>query len=173
MPLLLDIHQFYVIFSKKKRKTFAQFAKSLYLCTRFRKNGSTLARRALRIGRRWDRRAQAIFDKNYIKQKRSSTRSWPVISPARVKERKRTIDSTLNYTSWRLRTFWATDKLESPSRLGHVFRVPGMEVWREIFYNEEFDPGSGWTLATGLTHASRGAAWRKLASSDGDRRTGE
>ena len=26
------------------------------------------------------------------------------------------------------------------------------------FYNEEFDPGSGWTLATGLTHASRGAA---------------
>ena len=28
-----------------------------------------------------------------------------------------------------------------------------------IFYNEEFDPGSGWTLATGLTHASRGAAW--------------
>ena len=27
-----------------------------------------------------------------------------------------------------------------------------------IFYNEEFDPGSGWKLATGLTHASRGAA---------------
>ena len=25
-------------------------------------------------------------------------------------------------------------------------------------YNVEFDPGSGWTLATGLTHASRGAA---------------
>ena len=30
---------------------------------------------------------------------------------------------------------------------------------RYLFYNEEFDPGSGWTLATGLTHASRGAAW--------------
>ena len=27
-----------------------------------------------------------------------------------------------------------------------------------IFYNGEFDPGSGWTLAAGLTHASRGAA---------------
>ena len=27
-------------------------------------------------------------------------------------------------------------------------------------YNEEFDPGSGWTLAAGLTHASRGAAGR-------------
>ena len=28
-------------------------------------------------------------------------------------------------------------------------------------YKEEFDPGSGWTLATGLTHASRGAAVSK------------
>ncbi len=26
-------------------------------------------------------------------------------------------------------------------------------------YDEEFDPGSGWTLAAGLTHASRGAAF--------------
>ena len=40
------------------------------------------------------------------------------------------------------------------------------------FYNEEFDPGSGWTLATGLTHASRGAAGLKLALIAGDRRTG-
>ena len=43
---------------------------------------------------------------------------------------------------------------------------------RKILYNEEFDPGSGWTLATGLTHASRGAALSKLALIDGDRRTG-
>ena len=45
--------------------------------------------------------------------------------------------------------------------------------WLTYFYNEEFDPGSGWTLATGLTHASRGAASSKLALMDGDRRTGE
>ena len=38
-------------------------------------------------------------------------------------------------------------------------------------YKEEFDPGSGWTLAAGLTHASRGAA--RGAISGGDRRTGE
>ena len=44
---------------------------------------------------------------------------------------------------------------------------------KKYFYNEEFDPGSGWTLATGLTHASRGAAGLKLASTAGDRRTGE
>ena len=42
----------------------------------------------------------------------------------------------------------------------------------DYIYNEEFDPGSGWTLATGLTHASRGAAGRKLAFCAGDRRTG-
>ena len=36
--------------------------------------------------------------------------------------------------------------------------------------NEEFDPGSGWTLAAGLTHASRGVTL-ELASDD-DRRTG-
>ena len=41
-----------------------------------------------------------------------------------------------------------------------------------IFYNGEFDPGSGWTLAAGLTHASRGAAGIVLAQFAGDRRTG-
>ena len=46
------------------------------------------------------------------------------------------------------------------------------ELSYNFFYNEEFDPGSGWTLATGLTHASRGAARKKLAFSGGDRRTG-
>ena len=48
-----------------------------------------------------------------------------------------------------------------------------VENIEDILYNEEFDPGSGWTLATGLTHASRGASWSKLALIDGDRRTGE
>ena len=37
----------------------------------------------------------------------------------------------------------------------HFFRK---EEKNKINNNEEFDPGSGWTLATGLTHASRGAA---------------
>ena len=35
-----------------------------------------------------------------------------------------------------------------------------LDVEKKYYYNEEFDPGSGWTLATGLTHASRGAAFR-------------
>ena len=37
-------------------------------------------------------------------------------------------------------------------------------------YNEEFDPGSGWTLAAGLTHASRGVTL--VLAPDDDRRTG-
>jgi hypothetical protein len=37
-------------------------------------------------------------------------------------------------------------------------------------FNGEFDPGSGRTLAAGLTHASRGT---KPSSGGGDRRTGE
>ena len=40
----------------------------------------------------------------------------------------------------------------------------------QILYNEEFDPGSGWTLAAGLIHASRGAA--QVAILGGDRQTG-
>ena len=41
-----------------------------------------------------------------------------------------------------------------------------------FFYNGEFDPGSGWTLAAGLTHASRGGLKMKLALFLWDRRTG-
>ena len=40
------------------------------------------------------------------------------------------------------------------------------------FYSGEFDPGSGWTLATGLTHASRGEtalSARTLRTSTGAR----
>ena len=42
----------------------------------------------------------------------------------------------------------------------------------ENIYNEEFDPGSGWTLAAGLTHASRGAAGMLAITYAGDRRKG-
>ena len=38
---------------------------------------------------------------------------------------------------------------------------------------EEFDHGSDWTLAAGLTHASRAVTGKKLASFADERRTGE
>ena len=45
----------------------------------------------------------------------------------------------------------------SPVRPGGETRDES-KVKKSNSYNEEFDPGSGWTLAAGLTHASRGAA---------------
>ena len=42
--------------------------------------------------------------------------------------------------------------------------------FKQHIYNGEFDPGSGWTLAAGLIHASRGAA--RVAIPGGDRQTG-
>ena len=57
------------------------------------------------------------------------------------------------HTMRSLRSTWQS--MSSPSQTEKQFII--------IFYNEEFDHGSGWTLATGLTHASRGAAGIKLA----------
>ena len=42
---------------------------------------------------------------------------------------------------------------------------PSGKVIIKKLYNGEFDPGSGWTLATGLTHASRGVTSGRACSS--------
>ena len=55
---------------------------------------------------------------------------------------------------------------------GKIF-VCKKDTFLKFYYNEEFDPGSGWTLATGLTHASRGVTDEELALIADDRRTGE
>ena len=39
---------------------------------------------------------------------------------------------------------------------GIHYHLSPITYHQNIFYNGEFDPGSGWTIATGLTHASRG-----------------
>ena len=62
---------------------------------------------------------------------------------------------------------WSSDTIKANRYLNKVNKITAS--WTEqiiiltddkkYFYNEEFDPGSGWTLATGLTHASRGAAF--------------
>ena len=51
------------------------------------------------------------------------------------------------------------NNLKRIKRIGFLKQRQQYSKEWKIFYNEEFDPGSGWTLATGLTHASRGAAW--------------
>ena len=54
------------------------------------------------------------------------------------------------------RTWAKKDKLVRPLEdacFMHVFLWAYFKYGK--IYKEEFDPGSGWTLATGLTHASR------------------
>ena len=70
-----------------------------------------------------------------------------------------------------LRETW--EKLSTDSWPGGLSAFFFCKRENEIIYNEEFDPGSGWTLATGLTHASRGAARGGFGHCGGDRRMGE
>ena len=54
-------------------------------------------------------------------------------------------------------------KKERVRLIGRLKNIPsklrlknGAKQLAQTIYDEEFDPGSGWTLAAGLTHASRG-----------------
>ena len=49
-------------------------------------------------------------------------------------------------------------KIFIPASTNNFWQVDTFWYYTDIIYNEEFDPGSGWTLATGLTHASRGVS---------------
>ena len=64
---------------------------------------------------------------------------------------KRTIDSI-----WK--ASWIKD---SRSEQDNKFLpyIWGRKWYKKKLYNGEFDPGSWWNLATGLTQASRGAAY--------------
>ena len=62
------------------------------------------------------------------------------------------------------------NKVSIIKNLSFLFLKHSWDKFLKTFYNEEFDPGSGWTLAAGLTHASRGVTG-VLALAD-DRRTG-
>ena len=65
--------------------------------------------------------------------------------------------SSLKY--WREQNNVASVNRRTTRVVIHETHDPCRNKISEInYYNEEFDPGSGWTLATGLTHASRGAA---------------
>ena len=157
-------------FSEKKYpEIFCRFGYYQYLCTRFPKNG----RPPGPFGSVWE----GVLWKISIRQ-RSSTRSGsPCLMHGDPGIWEQPSGGIFNAA---LLMFWCP--LPSIDCTGYAslwqtdfFRVrpSGRSRILMIFYNGEFDPGSGWTLATGLTHASRGAAWRKLASFDGDRRTGE
>ena len=70
-------------------------------------------------------------------------------------------------------SFWTDYSRYGDGGLRFILFLFYLFTFSNLFYNGEFDPGSGWTLATGLTHASRGETTLKLASMGVDRRTGE
>ena len=70
---------------------------------------------------------------------------------------------------------WLSDKRTETDITNEGYKVQGIIIifnfllfyfftFETLFYNGEFDPGSGWTLATGLTHASRGETGKQLAA---------
>ena len=52
MLISVNVEAFFRVFSKKVAKTFCQFAKKQYLCTRFRKNDSIFRRLKERVALR-------------------------------------------------------------------------------------------------------------------------
>ena len=53
-------------------------------------------------------------------------------------------------------SFWTDYSRYEDGGLRFILFLFYLFTFSNLFYNGEFDPGSGWTLATGLTHASRG-----------------
>ena len=81
-----------------------------------------------------------------------------LLGPCRT---KRGTSPTRQFLKSEVYTSDSMKKDERPGQSKLAFRGFGLGRWNMIFYNGEFDPGSGWTLATGLTHASRGETTSK------------
>ena len=146
---------------KKVAIIFGYYRKSVYLCTRFREA------RPFGFVRIGSVTIERVHWKSYIKRE-SSTRAWMVFGEdvvllrghSRVKK-KRTV--MIPVYAGHIRGCEKKREKRVSSGSPETEQMPFPYGWRlKIFYNEEFDPGSGWTLATGLTHASRGAAWTQL-----------
>ena len=140
---------------------FGYYRKSVYLCTRFREA------RPFGFVRIGSVTIERVHWKSYIKRE-SSTRAWMFFGEdvvllrghSRVKK-KRTV--MIPVYAGHIRGCEKKREKRVSSGSPETEQMPFPYGWRlKIFYNEEFDPGSGWTLATGLTHASRGAAWTQL-----------
>ena len=150
------------IFLKKVVDMFWWFAELLYLCTRKRETRA-LTRGSESLGSTvlWhnsiDRNCSTRenkYEPSFWKEMRYSASSDFFI-PYYITEQIRN-------SFWRY--FYKVPRNEGRTKLAWVLLSDDGSSYKifgtKILYNEEFDPGSGWTLATGLTHASRGAAWK-------------
>ena len=151
-----------------------------YLCKRFQGEIELLIAKFQKQGRSLAKdfchQKKEFFEKIYINREVVQEARCIFIYVSRVEETNRSI-------------IWRAFALDSILNKDIRSEQITLEVWlwrwgirafsslavtlSTLFYNGEFDPGSGWTLATGLTHASRGETTLKLASMVVDRRTGE
>ena len=138
-------------------KIFGQFKKKQYLCTRF---WETSVFRFSTGGPDIKIKIHLCGPNFFAPNRRIEEANWKIDTISVVQEQKLKI-WILKFEIW----IWFPNN----STLDKSIILSYLII---SFYNEEFDPGSGWTLATGLTHASRGAAREKLAFPGGDRRTG-
>ena len=152
--------------SEKKRKKFGDKEKVRIFAVPNEKRGSTKGRSSYKD---WLRRPSGRqFFKKSEKKFASSKKSLTFATPFEKGFKKDL------WKTGRKQVQASTEKTRNREALipyGIEKRQDGLEIYIEI-YNEEFDPGSGWTLAAGLTHASRGAAWELAITFDGDRRKG-
>ena len=108
---------------------------------------------------RWGWMIQAKFRTFRWRNKKNFRKIWKINKkslPLQPRfERKRAIFKEITYTTS------STSIREGIPSIISTKTQNKRESWAKDIKqinNEEFDPGSGWTLATGLTHASRGAA---------------
>ena len=126
----------------------------------------------LKILGKWSwKNKQKIFSKKLARLKKSCT-----FAPAnRMRGEQKKNDTFIDILNWQHK-FVAIQIWKL--RESKIFRLllKRLATWIENIswfinlttYDEEFDPGSGWTLAAGLTHASRGVEF----FGTWDRRTG-
>ena len=144
--------------NEKKLRIICFNKKGLYLCTRFWRKACSLKEWFDRYSLPWGvlRRAKKV-GKNFGKSLAGKSEFSIFVVPCPQKK------------GWE-QVLWINDEVvahrrersrQKPSDFDWVFEETGLifkGYLRNEYYYEEFDPGSGWTLAGGLTHASWGAA---------------
>ena len=141
--LTLKIKHFYNFL----REIFGGFGNSLYFCTRFWEIHFSLANKERVLWKILHKQTSStrsglatpyyIYGSNKLGKRNEPSRNWHRVYIASINEKD----------------------IRPKTDNKHRFLLMQDEV-KMIFYNGEFDPGSGWTLATGLTHASRGETIR-------------
>ena len=165
--------------SKKELKKFWNFSRKIwklikksYLCTPIWKTGGWWGWEFLeRLAQKWWLKRN--FEKSFKKVWKFENNAY-LCSPVR-KTGSRKREWEVHWKDWLLYKKQVPRKYNLSRSVNSFERIISVSDKLEIYkrlYNEEFDPGSGWTLAAGLTHASRGAAWGLAITLDGDRRKG-